>query len=350
MFSLPDTSSKLKYNSGMQIRHNVSLKDFSTMRLGGNAHALTTVNTVDELAQAVAWAEQQQLPMLVLGGGSNVIFSDGYPGLVIINAIAGFTIFNDTTVRIGAGENWDTAVKRTVDAGLHGIEFLSAIPGTAGATPVQNVGAYGAQISDVFKELQAFDLQTHQLVTLTKADCGFAYRHSIFKSPKNRRYIITSITLELSKRQPTPPFYASLQRYLDEHAITDYTVQAIRDAVVAIRAIKLPDPSIIANTGSFFKNPIVPNALAQKLLAAHPTMPHWDMPNDSTKLAAGWLIEQAGLKNYHAHGMATYEHHALVLVNEHAKNYADLAAFRQEIVTTVNKKFGVTLEQEPELL
>ncbi|HSW81181.1 MAG TPA: UDP-N-acetylmuramate dehydrogenase [Candidatus Saccharimonas sp.] len=334
----------------MHIQNNVSLKDFSTMRLGGLAHALTTVTNVDELREAVAWADEQKLPILVLGGGSNVIFSDGYAGLVIVNAIPGFEVLGETTVRIGAGENWDNAVKHAVDLGLHGIEYLSAIPGTAGATPVQNVGAYGAQISDVFKELQAFDLQTHQLVTLTKTDCGFTYRHSIFKSPKNRRYIITSITLELNKKSPTPPFYASLQRYLDEHNITNYTPQAIRDAVVAIRAIKLPDPSKIANTGSFFKNPIVPAKHAAELLAKHPTMPHWDAPDNCKKLAAGWLIEQAGLKSYHAHGMATYEHHALVLVNESAKNYADLAAFRQEITDTVHKRFGVTLEQEPELL
>jgi len=320
------------------------------MRLGGLAHSLTTVTTVDELGEAVSWAQQHNLPILVLGGGSNVIFSDGYPGLVIVNNITGFDAINDTTIRIGAGENWDAAVKRTVDMGLHGIEFLSAIPGTAGATPVQNVGAYGAQISDVFVELQAFDLQSHTIVTLSKADCGFTYRNSIFKSPKNRRYIITSITLQLSKQLPVPPFYASLQRYLDENNITDYTPQTIRHAVVAIRAVKLPDPRKIANTGSFFKNPIVPSELATTLLQTYPTMPHWDAPQNTVKLAAGWLIEQAGLKNYRAHGMATYEHHALVLVNEHANTYADLAAFRQEIIDAVRAQFGVTLEQEPELL
>lgn len=324
------------------------------MRLGGPAHALTSVTSKDELREAVAWAEERGLPTLVLGGGSNVIFSDGYDGLVIINKIPGFDVLADdatgTTIRIGAGENWDSAVKRTVEMNLHGIESLSAIPGSAGGTPVQNVGAYGGQISDTLVELEAFDTLTHQYVTLSHEDCNFTYRNSIFKSPIDRHYIIASITLKLTKENPKPPFYGSLQAYLDEHHITSYTPQTIRDAVVAIRAIKLPDPSRIANTGSFFKNPIIPGDQAADLLMQFPNVAHWPLPDGRVKLAAGWLVEQAGLKGYRAHGMATYEHHALVLVNESAKSYDDLAAFRQEIIQKVRAKFGVTLEQEPELL
>lgn len=334
----------------MHIRNDVSLADYSTMRLGGLADSLTTVKTVQELQDAVAWAESHHVPILILGGGSNVIFSDGFKGLVIVNAIAGFEMVGDTTIRVGAGENWDAAVQRSVEMGLHGIEFLSAIPGTSGATPVQNVGAYGAQISDVLTELQAYDLQNHRIVTLSNQDCGFKYRDSIFKSPVDRRYIITSITLQLSKKMPEPPFYASLQKYLDAHHVTTFTPQVIRDAVVAIRSVKLPNPTLIANTGSFFKNPIVGAELAAKLLTKNPDLPHWGMPGGRVKLAAGWLIEQAGLKNYAAHGMRVYQNHALVLVNEHAKTYADLAAFRDEIIAKVYTAFGVTLEQEPELL
>jgi UDP-N-acetylmuramate dehydrogenase len=338
----------------MQIQTDVSLKDYSTMRIGGTAHALTTVKNRDELLQALAWAEERNLPTLILGGGSNVIFSDGYDGLVIINRISGFEVLEDspagTTIRIGAGENWDEAVKKTVDMNLHGIEALSAIPGTAGATPVQNVGAYGAQISDTFVELEAYDTSTRAFVTLSKEDCKFSYRNSIFKSPLDRHYIITSITLRLTKDEPQPPFYASLEAYLAEHHISEYTVQTIRDAVVAIRAIKLPDPSHIANTGSFFKNPIISAEQATELLIHHPKIAHWPMPDGRVKLAAGWLVEQAGLKGYQSHGMKTYEHHALVLVNDHAENYEDLAAFREEIITRVKNTFGVVLEQEPELL
>ena len=338
----------------MQIQTDVSLKDYSTMRLGGIAHALTTVKSKADLQEAIAWAEERGLPVLVLGSGSNVIFSDGYKGLVIINRIPGFDVLHDdessTIIHIGAGENWDHVVSHTVDMNLHGIEFLSAIPGTAGATPVQNVGAYGAQISDVFVKLEAYDMQTHTFTTLNKDACHFSYRNSMFKPPLNRHYIITSITLRLTKEIPKPPFYTSLQQYLDEHNIANYTPQTIRQAVVAIRAVKLPDPSLIANTGSFFKNPIIPAKQAAELLANHPNIAHWDMPDGRVKLAAGGLIEQAGLKGYHAHGMKTYEQHALVLINENAKTYSDLAAFREEIVDKVHSTFGVTLKQEPELL
>lgn len=338
----------------MQIQTDVSLKDYSTMRIGGTAHALTTVTTDEELEQAVAWAEERDVPILVLGGGSNVIFSDGYDGLVIVNRISGFEIIKEspasTTIRIGAGENWDEVVKKTVDLNLHGIEALSAIPGTAGGTPVQNVGAYGAQISDTLTELTAYDTLLHKFVVIGKDECHFSYRNSIFKSPLDRHFIITSITLQLTKEQPQPPFYASLETYLADHHITEYTVQAIRDAVVAIRAIKLPDPSIIANTGSFFKNPIINAEQADELLATYPTLAHWPMPDGRVKVAAGWLVEQAGLKGYANHGMKTYEHHALVLVNDHAKSYEDLAAFREEIIEKVKNTFGITLEQEPELL
>lgn len=338
----------------MQIQTDVSLKDYSTMRIGGKAHALTTVANNNELAQAVAWAEERKLPILILGGGSNVIFSNGYDGLVIVNRITGFEVLEDSpagaTVRIGAGENWDETVKKTVDLNLHGIEALSAIPGTAGGTPVQNVGAYGAQISDTLTELTAYDTLTHTFVTLNKDACNFSYRNSIFKSPLDRHFIITSITLRLTKEQPQPPFYASLESYLAEHHITEYTVQTIRDAVIAIRAIKLPDPSVVANTGSFFKNPIISAEQAGELIAAHPTIAHWPMPDGRVKIAAGWLVEQAGLKGYASHGMRTYEHHALVLVNDHAKNYEDLAAFRDEIIEKVKNTFSITLEQEPELL
>lgn len=333
---------------------NVSLRDYSTMRLGDTARALTEVRNKDELLKALAWADERKLPTLLLGDGSNVIFSDGFAGLVIRNRILGFEVIAEgdqsATIRIGAGENWDQAVKRSVDMGLSGIERLSLIPGTAGATPVQNVGAYGAEIAEVFVELEAYDLQQKQFVTIHKKACQFAYRQSIFKSLKNRRYVITSVTLQLSKQPPQPPFYESLQRYLDEHAITTYTPQVIRDAVIAVRTSKLPDPNVVANTGSFFKNPIISTRQADELLGRYPAMPHWPTKDGRIKISAGWLINEAGLKNYHAHGMKIYEKNALVFVNDSANHYSDLAAFRQEIVDKVHRLFGITLEQEPELL
>ncbi len=324
------------------------------MRLGGVARALVIVRSKQDLHDAVLWARERNLPILPLGGGSNVIFSDGYPGLVIINKIAGYDVIADdettTTIRVGSGEAWDDVVARTVSAGLHGLEMLSAIPGTAGATPVQNVGAYGAAISQTFVELEAYDSKTDAFVILDKKACKFSYRDSMFKGPGDKRYIIVNLTFALHKSNPEPPFYPSLQEYLDAHNITTYTPQSIREAVIAIRARKLPDPNKVANTGSFFINPILEREAAQKVLAKFPDAPHWDLKSGRVKFSAGWLIEQAGMRGYHAHGMKTYENHALVLINEHAKSYDDLLAFKNEIVTKVEATFGITLRQEPELL
>ncbi len=324
------------------------------MRLGGIARSLTTVKTREELAEAVKWAAARDIPILMLGGGSNVIFSDGYDGLVIINDMRGFTVLHEddesAIIQIGAGEVWDNVVKRSVQLGLSGIEKLSAIPGTTGATPVQNVGAYGAEIADTLIKLEAYDTTTKQLVTLQNADCQFSYRGSIFKSTEGRRYIITSITLRLSEQPPQPPFYGSLQDYLQQHHISEFTPQTIRAAVVAIRAQKLPDPSRMANTGSFFKNPIVPRSKLTELQQTYSDIPFFEAKDDQIKLLAGWLIDQAGLKGYTAHGMRIYEQNALVFVNDSAKTYEDLAAFEHEIINKVHAKFGVTLEQEPELI
>ncbi len=324
------------------------------MRLGGVAKALVIVQTKQDLRDAVAWAHERNLPILTLGGGSNVIFSDGYNGLIIVNRITGYDVLannaTSTTIRVGAGEPWDSVVERSVQANLHGIELLSAIPGTAGATPIQNVGAYSGSMSQTFVKLEAYDPDIDTFITLGKSACRFGYRDSLFKRPGNKRYIIVNLTFTLQKTNPKPPFYPSLQAYLDAHNITNYTPQTIREAVIAIRAVRLPDPSKVANTGSFFINPIVQSKDAQKVLDTFPDAPHWVLKSGRTKFSAGWLIEHAGLRGYHAHGMKTYENHALVLINEHAKSYDDLLAFKNEIVAKVQTTFGITLQQEPELL
>jgi len=338
----------------MHIQTDVSLKHYSTMRLGGLANALVEVQSKEDLLAALQWAKERQLPHLMLGGGSNVIFSNGFPGLVIVNKLQGFQVLhkehNEVIVQIGAGENWDTIVGRTVEMGLSGIEKLSLIPGTAGATPVQNVGAYGAEIADTFVKLEAYDLAEQQFVTLNKEDCQFSYRNSIFKSPKHRRYIITSLTLRLSTKPPEPPFYDTLQKYLDKQRVRIYTPQIIRDAVIAIRASKLPDPKYLPNIGSFFKNPIISEAEAVALRHQYPDVPSFAASKDRVKIAAGWLIDTAGLKGYTSHGMRVYEKNALVFVNDSANSFEDLAAFKQEIIDTVHQKFGIVLEQEPELI
>jgi UDP-N-acetylmuramate dehydrogenase len=336
----------------MDIHTNIPLKNYTTMRLGGNARFMTDAHTADHIAELCRTARTQNLPVFILGGGSNVIVHDqGFNGIVIRNRIPGFTVLSDepsqTHIQIGAGENWDEVVKRTVDMNLSGIEAMSAIPGTAGAAPVQNVGAYGQEIADTLVSLTAYDNQTDAFVTLTTADCGFSYRHSIFRGSAAGRYVITDITIRLYKTAPQPPFYAAIQKYFDEHDITLYTPQVIRDTVIAIRKDKLPDPEVTPNTGSFFKNAIVEDWQLSDLKRAYPDIPTYDMPDGRYKVPTGWLIEQAGYKGKSLHGMRVHDKNALVLINESATSYADLAAARDEIMGAVRDQFRITIEQEP---
>lgn len=323
------------------------------MRLGGPARWLVEVDSPDDISAAVAWAREKGVPFMVLGGGSNVIFSDGgFAGLVILVRVKGFEVLGadeqGSLIRVGAGEVWDRVVERSVELGLSGIEALSLIPGTAGGTPVQNVGAYGQEISQTLLSVEAYDTQTNEFVTLSNQDCDFSYRSSIFNGAQKGRYVIAHITLRLHRNWLSPPFYASLQDYMDRNGLTDSSPATVRAAVIAVRTQKLPDPNQMPNTGSFFKNPIIDVEDFLRLSENHPKLPHFVMPNGQIKLFAGWLIEQAGLRGYAAHGMKTFENNALVFINEGANSFADLAAFKAEVVDRVFSVFGVTLQQEPE--
>jgi UDP-N-acetylmuramate dehydrogenase len=336
----------------MDIHTNIPLKNYTTMKLGGNARFMTEVRTPEEVQEVCRNAASQNLPIFILGGGSNVIVKDeGYNGIVVRNRIPGFEVIADepgtATLKIGAGENWDSVVKRSVDLNLSGIEAMSAIPGTAGAAPVQNVGAYGQEIADSLVSLEAYDRQTDQFIILESIDCGFSYRNSIFRSTEAGRYVILSITLQLSKTAPAPPFYAAVQNYFDEHNITLYTPQIVRDAVIDIRKNKLPDPEVTPNTGSFFKNAIVEDWQLTDLKKDYPDIPTYDMSDGRFKVPTGWLIEQAGYKGKTLHGMHVHDKNALVLINESATSYADLAAARDEIMGAVRDKFRILIEQEP---
>lgn len=336
----------------MEIHTNIPLKNYTTMRLGGNARFMTEAHTPEEVAEVYRNAKAQNLPIFVLGGGSNIIVHDeGFNGIVIRNRIPGFDIVEDsassTTIRIGAGENWDEVVKRTVDMRLNGIEAMSAIPGTAGAAPVQNVGAYGQEIADTLVSLEAYDSATDSFVVLQNADCGFSYRHSIFRGDAIGRYVVTAITLKLYKASPQPPFYKAIEDYFAANNITIFTPQIIRDAVIKIRADKLPDPNVTPNTGSFFKNALVEDWQLTDLRKEYPDIPTYDMPDGKFKVPTGWLIEQTGLKGKTLHGMRVHDKNALVLINESAASYSDLAAARDEISGAVRDQFRITIEQEP---
>jgi UDP-N-acetylmuramate dehydrogenase len=263
----------------MNLQQNVALSDYSTMRLGGTGAYLVEVSNRPELEQAMAWIKQSGMPYLMIGGGSNIVWRDeGFQGMIIVNRFLQYEDFAEDEVEhyvtIGAGENWDSAVARTVESGLTGIEALSLVPGTTGATPVQNVGAYGQDISQTLVSLEAYDTQDDKFINIPAMDCEFGYRTSRFKTTDRGRFLITAITVHLRKANPEPPFYGSLQRYLDERNIHEYTPQIIRDAVIDIRSQKLPDPAVIANNGSFFANPIVDEGTFTQIEANFPDVPH----------------------------------------------------------------------------
>lgn len=338
------------------MHEHVSLADYCTMKLGGEARYLCTVTNKEELAEAVRWGNEQGLRVLMLGGGSNVVFGEeGFDGLVIVDEIKGFEIieedYQSTTIKLGAGENWDAVVQRTVEKDLSGIESLSLIPGSVGGTPVQNVGAYGQEVGQTLVEVEAYDALENSFVTLSKANLDLNYRSSNLKvSVEKRRYYIHSVTLKLSKTMTLQrPLYEALERYFVEHNVQDLTPQTVREAVIAIRSSKLPDPEVIPNSGSFFANPIVDEDVYEHIKAKYPDVKAYPI-HGQYKLAAGWLIEKAGLKNYAAHGLKTYDKQALVIVNESAEHASELMKFRDEIVAKVRDQFGVTLEQEPELI
>jgi UDP-N-acetylmuramate dehydrogenase len=274
--------------------------------------------------------------------------------VVIRNRIPGFSVIEEdnftVTIRVGAGEDWDDTVKRTVEQHLSGIEALSGIPGTVGASPVQNIGAYGQEVGDVITAVEAYDTKTQSTVTLTPEECKFTYRHSIFRGEAYERYIITAVSMKLRKASPEPPFYEALQRYFDEHEITTFSPMVIREGVLAIRFAKLPDPATHPNSGSFFKNALIEDWLYTDLKTQYPDMPAYDMPDGRHKVPTGWLIEQCGFKGKVLHGMRVHTGNALVLINESATSYHDLEAAMQEIITTVNDTFRITIEREPLLL
>lgn len=341
----------------VNILENVDLRLHSTMRLGGKARYLAEAKTQEDVRELLSWAEDKDLKFIIIGQGSNIVWQDeGFDGLVVVNKVSGREILeedeNSVVVKLGSGENWDEVVEWSLGKDLTGLEFLSRIPGTVGAAPVQNIGAYGTEIASMLNEVDVYDSQKKQFVCIPKQHCGFAYRTSRFKAEDKGRYVILSVTLALKKSPPSPPFYESLQSYFDEHNIHEFTAQTVRDAVTEIRKIKLPDPSVVANNGSFFTNPFIKTEAFEELKQKYPGIKGWPTDDGQVKLSAGWLLEKAGFKGMHDEqtGMATWEGSALVLVNERAKNTADLLAFKQKITDKIREMFGVELEQEPELL
>lgn len=342
----------------MDIQENISLAKHSTMKLGGKARYFTAVNSEEELVAAINFAEQKGVPVHILGDGSNTIFRQtGFDGLVIKNSITGIeeTAKNNALhLKIGGGENWDEIVELSVKRGFSDIAAMSMIPGSCGAAPVQNIGAYGQQISDSLISLRAYDTKASSFVKLSSEQCRFYYRSSRFNGKDKYRFIITSISLKLNQKTANPPFYKDISTYFLDHFIDEKSVTPaqLRLATSSVRAFKLPDPSIVANTGSFFKNPLVSSKKFKQLKKSYPQLKAHETDDGMLKLYGAQLIDLAGMKDYHDEktGMATWKNQALVMINEHAKTSDDLLTFKRRIIDAVQKRFDVTLEQEPELV
>lgn len=335
----------------MEIRENVPLSELTTMRLGGAARYVISVKTPEDIPKALEFAKERNLPVWMMGGGANTIGRDGgFDGVVILNKMRGIEILREDDevleLRSMGGEIWDDLVAFACERDASGIEALSKIPGTVGAAPVQNIGAYGQDMAGVIVSAETYDTREQKFTKLMKDEMDLGYRKTRFNTGEDAgRFLIYAITLHLKKTKLEPPLYNSLQRYIDEHGITDFSPMSIRKMVSAIRADKLPDPKEKASAGSFFKNVFVDKAGAD--VAEAKGIPVWRDAEGRGKINSGWLIEACGLKGKELFGFRVSDKAALVLINEKAKTYAELNKARTAIVEAVREKFGYSLEQEP---
>lgn len=337
---------------------NIPLAPLTTFGIRATAKRFVVVDNVSQLLEVLDSEEYHAATkVLILGGGSNMLFTQDFDGLVIHNQIRGIEVIDSNEqsvlVKAGSGENWHGLVMSCVDKKLGGIENLSLIPGTVGAAPVQNIGAYGVEIKDVFHSLEAIDLQSHQSIVFTNEQCRFGYRDSIFKQEGKGKYFITSVTLRLKKEgfHKLHLQYGAIQQTLQEMEVVMPTIADISKAVVHIRSSKLPDPRVIGNAGSFFKNPEVTDEKCQQLLDANPLVPTYPAQHDGfKKIAAGWLIEQCGWKGKSLGNAAVHKLQALVLTNPGNATGAEVKKLAETIQEAVAEKFGVHLETEVNII
>ncbi len=327
---------------------NYDLTGHNTLGLKARSHYARRIEDAAELPALFADAERDGLPVRLLGGGSNVILGEDYAGITALMATRGKALTEGeegaVLLEAEAGENWHELVTWTVQQGLWGLENLALIPGTVGAAPIQNIGAYGVELCDRFHSLDAYDRTTNSVVTLDGAACRFAYRHSVFKEQPGR-YVVTRVRLNLMRNGKPELGYRELSALgpVDHPAV-------VMDAVVKLRTSKLPDWRVLGNAGSFFHNPIVSAAVGHAFAIANPTAPAFPQADGAIKLSAGWLIEQAGLKGYRSGPVGVSDRHALVLVNHGGATRTELMALADHVVATVEQRFGISLKREPELL
>lgn len=335
------------------ILENTSLKPYNTFGIDVKASYLGRFSSVGELQEALEQMSNQEL--LVLGGGSNVLFvRERFDGCVLLNEIKGFDVVEETNdwviVRSGAGEIWHEFVLKCIEHGFCGIENLSLIPGSVGASPMQNIGAYGVEIKDVFEKLEAYHIESGEVQTFSKEECEFGYRESVFKRKLKGQYIITSVCFRLAKNSAVNTSYGVIAAELEKEGIVNPTMKDVSNAVIAIRKSKLPDPKEIGNAGSFFKNPVVDISLLEKILTQYPTAPNYPATEGSVKLAAGWLIEQTGWKGKTLGHYGVHALQALVLVNYQGATGQEIYDLSTSIIADVKEKFGVELEREVNII
>ena len=337
-----------------KFEQNISLRAFNTFGIEAKARHFVHCRTAEQAPECIERARANNWPTLILGGGSNVLFTRDYPGLVMRMESRGITLLDGSNgmyrVRAAAGESWHDFVMHTLDAGWPGLENLSLIPGTVGAAPIQNIGAYGVELDSMFDSLEALEIDTGRHVTLDRAACRFGYRDSVFKHAARGKYAILSVTIALPKDWRPQTGYRDVRAALDASGIADPTPRQVSDAVIAIRRAKLPDPAILGNAGSFFKNPLVSGEKLDALKTVHTGIVSYAQADGRHKLAAAWLIDQAGWKGRALGGAAVHDRQALVLVNRGGATGADVAALARAIQADILARFGVALEPEPEWL
>ncbi|HEY6082605.1 MAG TPA: UDP-N-acetylmuramate dehydrogenase [Chitinophagaceae bacterium] len=334
----------------MQVNENYSLKALNTFGIDATARYFSVFSSVATLQEMAGEPKLAGVNKMILGGGSNILFTRNFDGWVLKNDISGIEkIAEDEEhiyVKTGAGENWHRFVMYCIEKGYAGVENLSLIPGNTGASPMQNIGAYGVEIKDVFHELEAFDLQDKNVVRFSLADCAFGYRESIFKKKYKGRFVILSVTYRLNKHPLFNVSYGAIEKELEAMGVRELSIRAISQAVINIRSSRLPDPAKIGNAGSFFKNPEVSKEKFDQLKAGFEQIAAYPLENGCYKLAAGWLIEQCGWKGFREGDAGVHARQALVLVNYGYASGKDIYDLSQWILESVEEKFGVILERE----
>lgn len=354
------------------IQENVGLKPFNTFGINVRARYFASFATVEELVELMEWAagarqglakpggariepEAAGRQLVVLGGGSNVLFTKDVDGLVARNAIRGIDLVDEDEdyvyVRAGAGEVWEQFVEYAIGRDWAGVENLSLIPGSVGAAPMQNIGAYGVELKEVFYELEAWHIAEKKAYTFSLNDCGFGYRESVFKRQYRGQFVILNVTFRLAKKPVFHTSYGAIKQELERMGVQELSIRAVGDAVTAIRRSKLPDPAVTGNAGSFFKNPTISDEQFDVLQAEYTgIVGYHNNGTDTTKLAAGWLIEQCGWKGFRRGDAGVHAKQALVLVNYGTATGQEIDDLSQEVVDSVKEKFGVQLEREVNIL